>query len=323
VANRHKRDTNARRFPRASVVAAPIALLVTASAVAFGVLAADPVSRDFFQAPVARAALQLSDIDERERDSVSRSGSRYAKAAETRGSKYVLKELNEFTEREAREARKARESRRRVREESRQQVREATARAVEQADTRLWTTAPLNLWSAAQDPAARLGLVESGAKVLVTGREQLGRVELALDGKARWVTAGYLADEKPTAESTDEVAGIGGACTNGTSVSGGANVVSVHQAVCAAFPEITSYGTYRAGSGDHASGRAIDIMASGSLGWAIADFVRANYAELGVSYVIYSQNIWSVDRGGEGWRGMSDRGSTTANHYDHVHVSTY
>ena len=26
---------------------------------------------------------------------------------------------------------------------------------------------------------------------------------------------------------------------------------------------------------------------------------------------------------GEGWRGMSDRGSTTANHYDHVHVTVY
>ena len=46
-------------------------------------------------------------------------------------------------------------------------------------------------------------------------------------------------------------------------------------------------------------------------------------AELNISYLIYSQKIWSVDRGGEGWRSMSDRGSTTANHYDHVHVTTY
>jgi hypothetical protein len=27
-------------------------------------------------------------------------------------------------------------------------------------------------------------------------------------------------------------------------------------------------------------------------------------------------------RASEGWRYMEDRGSTTANHYDHVHVST-
>ena len=77
------------------------------------------------------------------------------------------------------------------------------------------------------------------------------------------------------------------------------------------------------GGGDHGVGRAVDIMVSGSLGWQVAEFVRAHYAELGVSYVIYSQRIWSLERGGEGWRAMSDRGSTTANHYDHVHVSVF
>ena len=51
--------------------------------------------------------------------------------------------------------------------------------------------------------------------------------------------------------------------------------------------------------------------------------MRAHASELGVSYVIWSQHIWSVERGSEGWRAMEDRGSTTANHYDHVHVSTY
>ena len=96
----------------------------------------------------------------------------------------------------------------------------------------------------------------------------------------------------------------------------------VHEAVCAAFPEITSYGTYR-GDGEHAQGLAIDIMVSGERGWEVAEFLRANYSELGISYIIYSQKIWSVDRAGEGWRYMSDRGSTTANHYDHVHVTTY
>ena len=64
-------------------------------------------------------------------------------------------------------------------------------------------------------------------------------------------------------------------------------------------------------------------MSSGSLGYAIADYVRAHAGELGVSYVIFAQRIWTVERGGEGWRYMSDRGSTTANHYDHVHVSVF
>jgi len=96
----------------------------------------------------------------------------------------------------------------------------------------------------------------------------------------------------------------------------------VHEAVCAAFPELTSYGTYRA-DGEHAQGLAIDIMVSGSRGWEVAEFVRANYSELGVNYIMYSQRIWSVDRASEGWRYVEDRGSVTANHYDHVHVTTY
>lgn len=100
------------------------------------------------------------------------------------------------------------------------------------------------------------------------------------------------------------------------------NIVKVHQAVCAAFPEITTYGTFR-GDGEHSQGLAVDIMVSGDRGWEVAEFVRANFSDLGVNYIIYSQQIWSVDRSGEGWRGMEDRGSTTANHYDHVHVTTY
>ena len=159
------------------------------------------------------------------------------------------------------------------------------------------------------------------------------------DGKretVRWVNADYLADkkpkpEKPEPESTPTSSGTtapaapstGGVCTNGTSVSGAPGVIEVHQAVCANWPSITSYGTYRADSGDHGSGRAIDIMVSGATGWEIAEFVRANASQFGVSYVIYSQKIWSVDRAGEGWRYMEDRGSATANHYDHVHVSVY
>ncbi len=100
------------------------------------------------------------------------------------------------------------------------------------------------------------------------------------------------------------------------------NIKKVHAAVCADFPEITVYGTFRS-DGEHGQGIAVDIMTSGERGWQVANFVRENYAALGVNYVIYSQSIWSVDRSGEGWRGMSSRGSATANHYDHVHVTTY
>ena len=64
-------------------------------------------------------------------------------------------------------------------------------------------------------------------------------------------------------------------------------------------------------------------MISGEAGWAVANWVRAHAGELGVSEVLYSQRIWSRLRAGEGWRPFSDRGSSTANHYDHVHVSVY
>ena len=202
---------------------------------------------------------------------------------------------------------------------------EATAEAIRKADTRLWTTAPLNLWTTPDDTASKLGVLSDGKKVLVTGRAAADRVEIVMDGQSRWVTAGYLTEEKPEPEPEEpEEIGLGGACTNGTSVPSGVspNIVAIHQAVCAAFPEITTYGTLRS-DGEHAQGIAVDIMVSGARGQEVADFIRANYAELGVNYLIHAQQIWSVDRGSEGWRYMEDRGSVTANHYDHVHVTTY
>ncbi|MFZ2502362.1 MAG: hypothetical protein WAW88_06810 [Nocardioides sp.] len=196
--------------------------------------------------------------------------------------------------------------------------REATQRAIAQADTKLWTTDELNVYDEPTPGARKVGELKAGSKVLVTGRVEAERAEIVVQGKARWVSAEYLSESEP-------LPGLGGNCSNGTSVAGGvsSNVVRVHQAVCAAFPEIQVYGTLRGGGGDHPRGRAVDIMVSGARGQQVADFVRAHYAELGVSYVIYAQRIWSVERAGEGWRGMSNRGSATANHFDHVHVSTY
>jgi hypothetical protein len=196
----------------------------------------------------------------------------------------------------------------------------ATAKAVQNASTKRWSTTDLNLWSASDKGARNLGILDSGEKVLITGRAADGRSEVVVDGAARWVTSEYLSDEKPE----EGPPGLGGSCTNGTSVPSGVspNIVKVHEAVCAAFPDITTYGTFR-NDGEHSQGLAIDIMVSGAHGYEVRDFVRAHYAELGVNYIIYSQHIWSVERGGEGWRSMSDRGSTTANHYDHVHVTVY
>jgi hypothetical protein len=117
-------------------------------------------------------------------------------------------------------------------------------------------------------------------------------------------------------------------CPSGSSVENGLtpDAIRVHRAVCAEFPNVPSYGGVRSGSsGAHGDGRALDIMvgSNSSLGDAIAQFVRSNYKVLGVSEVIWQQRIWTVQRSSEGWRPMEDRGSATANHMDHVHVTVY
>ena len=101
------------------------------------------------------------------------------------------------------------------------------------------------------------------------------------------------------------------------------NARSVYRAVCAAFGHtVSAFGGYRPGSpGDHGSGRAVDIMVSGAPGLEIARYVQAHARELHVTYVIYQQKIWLAGHPTSQWRHMEDRGSRTANHYDHVHVS--
>ncbi|MDF5758723.1 hypothetical protein [Spongiactinospora sp. TRM90649] len=91
-------------------------------------------------------------------------------------------------------------------------------------------------------------------------------------------------------------------------------------------------GCYRSGGGgEHPLGRACDFMLSSggsmpsapqkALGDAMALWAINNGGKLGVKYVIWRQRIYTI--GGSGWRSMSDRGSVTQNHYDHVHISMH
>ena len=73
----------------------------------------------------------------------------------------------------------------------------------------------------------------------------------------------------------------------------------------------------RAGGGDHPAGLALDFMVDTATGNALADYVLANRKAFGVTYVIWRQRI----NDGSGFKPMEDRGSPTANHMDHVHVS--
>jgi len=198
----------------------------------------------------------------------------------------------------------------------------ATAKAVRRADTKLWTTAPLNLWTASGGDADMVGEIESSRQVLVTGRQAGERVEIVVEGKSRWVTDGYLSEDKPVELGVG--AGLSMAPCPHSGESGLTSAaVLVFRSVCHAFPQITTYGGW-SNHGEHASGRAIDIMTSDvALGTAIAEFLRSHASELHLYDVLWRQHIWTPVRAGEGWRYMSSRGSTTANHYDHVHVSVY
>jgi hypothetical protein len=75
----------------------------------------------------------------------------------------------------------------------------------------------------------------------------------------------------------------------------------------------------RANASDHPKGLALDYMTMRNLalGDRVAQHLQANSARMQVKYLIWKQRINS----GSGWRGMEDRGSVTANHFDHVHAS--
>ena len=76
-------------------------------------------------------------------------------------------------------------------------------------------------------------------------------------------------------------------------------------------------------SDDHPSGLAADFMIDEGRqqGDYLAAYAKDNAARYNIQYIIWQQRIWNVDRANEGWRLMPDRGSPTANHTDHVHIT--
>ena len=292
--HRHKRETNARRLMRrtgnrAAQYAAGAAAAATLPAVALGIVAADPAS-------VALEAHQ-------------------PKPVQLDPHRYDAAPISRTFDRAA--ARSFQEG---------VNAQRATMRAVRHAHLKKWTTVDLNLWSSSSQAARQVGLLSSGTHVLVTGRAAEGRVELAIDGRSRWVTAGYLSDDKPDATTTTPVsAGLSMApCPDGSvEYRLTPAAVYVYRSVCHAFPQITSYGGWDA-HGEHVSGKALDIMTSDvTLGNEIAAFLQAHASELHLYDILWQQHIWTPVRASEGWRLFADRGSPTANHDDHVHVSVY
>jgi len=188
----------------------------------------------------------------------------------------------------------------------------------------LWATTDVNIRSGPSAGHVRIGSLKAVTRADITGVTKNGWTQVVTDGRAGWVRSTYLSTSKPQAKSVSP--GVSDApCFISSDIESHltSNARSVYRAVCAAFGgSVSSFGGYRAGdSGDHGSGRAVDIMVSGDPGWDIARYVQAHARELGVTYVIYQQKIWLAGNPTSQWKTMEDRGSRTANHYDHVHVS--
>ncbi len=195
---------------------------------------------------------------------------------------------------------------------------------------REYMTSDLNLWAAPADKGKPLDVLDEGDTVALTGVVKAGFAQILHDGQLRWVNDTYLSDEKPEPEpdpadpASAATAGVSTApCPDGSGTESGLtpSAITLFRAACNAFPALSSYGGYD-GHGEHSSGRAIDFMVSDpALGQALADWARAHAAELNLYDILWSQHIWTPVRASEGWRSMPDRGSATANHYDHVHIS--
>lgn len=222
-----------------------------------------------------------------------------------------------------------------------------------------YATEKLNVREEPSTDAEKVAQLEVGDQVDVTDKTEDGWQEVIVEGSSAWVSSEFLSDSKPSTpsedssddsdsdESTGSDSGSGSGSDESDSDESGSgsgsgsgdsqgssdcevvpgvtsNAHNLQQAVCAKFGgSISSYGGNRPEAGsNHNSGRAIDFMISDmSSGQAIADWVRANGSQYGVTEVIFNQQIWTTQRSSEGWRSMEDRGSPTANHMDHVHVS--
>jgi uncharacterized protein YraI len=193
-----------------------------------------------------------------------------------------------------------------------------------------YATTQLNVRTQPSADSSVVATVSKGTKLSVTKTISSGFRYISYRGKGRWVKNQYLSDTKPrsvTSISSSGGSGISQApCPSGSSVEDGLtpDAIRVHRAVCHRYPQFTSFLGLRSSSGYHGEGRALDCMISNTtVGWDAANWLRANASKLGVMEVIYRQQIWTVQRSSDGWRSMEDRGSPTANHMDHVHVSVY
>ena len=108
------------------------------------------------------------------------------------------------------------------------------------------------------------------------------------------------------------------------------DAVVIGRYVNVAWPEIKTVGGWRPSDPypDHPSGRAVDIMMPNGgagkdkkLGDAIVKELQRNADAFGIEYILWRQRSWQAGDGINKWSGMADRGSASANHVDHIHIT--
>jgi hypothetical protein len=175
--------------------------------------------------------------------------------------------------------------------------------------------------------AEKLGLAHGNAMIVSAPKANLTKLKKTL--------AKLLPRDAKIAVLRDQVAApVQVAHTARSPLSGAAGCSAHMQAVrneidalLGPFPTI---GCFRPGDPqDHGSGNASDFMvSSGTMpsadrklqGDRAASYAIQNYQRLGIKYIIWQQHIWNPSTC-KCWRPMSDRGSITQNHFDHVHIS--
>lgn len=214
-----------------------------------------------------------------------------------------------------------------------------------------YATTALDIRTASGSSSRTVGEVATGTALSITGVTANGRSQIVYQGQTRWVTSKWLSTNKPgtaskpsaTKPAASKKAKSGKTSTPNSPgnwnklMAGGSEGLSglrpsakgIVNNVLQNFSQITTIYGVRPHDPypDHPSGHAIDLMlpnykSNEALGWKMAKYYQAHASELGVSYIIFHQQIWSVARDSEGWRHMEDRGGDTANHMDHVHITT-
>jgi uncharacterized protein YgiM (DUF1202 family) len=217
-----------------------------------------------------------------------------------------------------------------------------SSKATTPASTVVYATTAVHVRAGATTGSAILGTLNVGDHVGTRGTPVNGWTPVSYRGANAWVASAYLSTRQPRTSSTAGAptsSGAKGGTTasswsilraNGSSGLDGLrpSATGIVNRTVAVFPQIkTIYGVHADSLPDHPSGHAVDLMlphgaADNALGWSIANYFKSHATELGVQYIMFDNKIWNIARNSEGWRAVADRGSVTANHMDHVHITT-